>query len=294
MPRSARRFAELLHIGFDDPHLIEKLRRFRPNGLTAYASVLTNLAVHAEELNLAPELRQITNISEGLGDTARGQVEAAFGVPVLDTYAMGECPFLSNGCPLGGAHVNTDWAILEVVDDQYRAVRAGETGAKVLVANLANLVQPIIRYEIGDMIEMATEPCACGNRLPKISRIRGRAAEALWIWDGSRKQRVLLNAFKCACEYLHDVREWQVRQTQPNRIKVCLELLPSANLHRENAARRLRERLGFFGVPRNTHVDVEYVDQLRPDSKTGKFKHLIGLKPAAVEAAGNRTYHHVA
>jgi len=52
----------------------------------------------------------------------------------------------------------------------------------VLLTNLANLVQPLVRYEIGDIVTMATEPCDCGNHLPLIARvdlIHNRCARAV-------------------------------------------------------------------------------------------------------------------
>jgi phenylacetate-coenzyme A ligase PaaK-like adenylate-forming protein len=290
-PAAARSFVDLRHFSFDDPELIEKLNSFRPNAITGYASLLTTLSARASELRLAPDLIQITNISEGLSERRRKQVQAAFNVPILDSYAMGECPFLSNGCPThGGAHVNSDWAILEVVDENYHPVPPGVTGTKVLLTNLANRVQPIIRYKIGDLVEMANQPCDCGSALPRIAQIGGRAAEALWLWDGVTHQRIALGVFKCACEYLHEVREWQVVQTDQARIEVRLELLPGAMLNQSQAASILEERLSFFGLPAGTGVDVRIVDRLKPDSASGKMRHLIGIdtRSAASEPSRER------
>src|SRR5204863_10195 len=80
-----------------------------------------------------------------------------------------ECNFLTNGCPAGpGSHVNADWAILEVVDDEYRPVPPGELGRRVLLTNLSNRAQPLIRYEVNDRVRLdAAGPCACGSRLPR-------------------------------------------------------------------------------------------------------------------------------
>src|SRR5688572_28410136 len=78
-------------------------------------------------------------------------------------------------------HVNADWALLEVVDENNEPVPDGEKGAKVLVTNLANYVQPIIRYEIGDIVTMATEKCGCGSNMPLIQCVEGRDSETFEI-----------------------------------------------------------------------------------------------------------------
>ena len=44
----------------------------------------------------------------------------------------------------------TDSCIVELVDDAYRPVPPGVASAKVLVTNLYNTLQPLIRYELGD------------------------------------------------------------------------------------------------------------------------------------------------
>ena len=127
---------------------------------------------------MKPELEEVVNISERLMPQAREHYAKIFGAPLLDNYSMGECLFLTNGCTeTDGMHVNADWAILEVVDENNQPVPAGEKGAKVLITNLANLVQPIIRYEVGDILTMATEPCGCGSNMPLIDHVEGRDSD---------------------------------------------------------------------------------------------------------------------
>ena len=184
MPEGAKQFIEPLRLSSTDENLLERLAEFRPTHLTAYASILHELARAIEKgsLTLKPELKQVVSISERLMPKARQHYEQIFGAPVLDDYGMGECLFLTNGCPKsGGMHVNADWAILEVVDKDNQPVPAGTKGAKVLITNLANFVQPIIRYEIGDVVTMATQPCGCGSNLPLVERIEGRDSDMFYI-----------------------------------------------------------------------------------------------------------------
>src|SRR5262249_51785809 len=115
LPDVARLYVRVSWFAATDPDLVDRLNEFRPHVLTAYAFVLESLALQAGRLRLAPDRRQVVNNSEQLTGRARARVAEGFGVPVLDNYATGECPFLTNGCPADpGAHVNADWAILEV------------------------------------------------------------------------------------------------------------------------------------------------------------------------------------
>ncbi len=277
-------FTNVRWFSIADPDLVSQLADFQPHSLVGYASVLEGLALEADRLGLR-HLRQIANSSEQLTPRARRRIEAAFGVTVMDHYGAGECLFLSDGCPTdGGAHVNADWAILENVDDDHRPVPPGEPGRKVLVTNLANRVQPFIRYELPDRIVMATEPCRCGSRLPRIARIEGRSAEAFWITGADGRQRPLPGVlFHDAIDHLAHVREWRATQTEADRIRLELEFLPGVRGDIDVPA--LVARLRSSGLPERVLVDVEPACGLAPDPRTGKFRRVITHVKAGPGAA---------
>jgi phenylacetate-CoA ligase len=266
-------FTRVARFSAADPHLVERLNEFQPHSLVGYASVLDGLAMRAEELRLAG-LRQIANSSEQLTAKARARIESAFKVTVMDHYGLGECLFLSDGCPTdGGAHVNADWAILENVDDQYRPVPPGVAGRKVLVTNLANRVQPFIRYEVNDRIVMADGPCRCGSRLPRIARIEGRTADALWFSDSRGRPRPLPGVLFHDCvDSLDQVREWKAIQSAPDRITLQLERIAGAVPPIDEST--LLNRLRAAGLPDGVRVDIESVSRLEPDPRTGKFRRI--------------------
>jgi len=56
----------------------------------------------------------------------------------------------------------------------------------VLLTNLANLVQPVIRYRLTDKVIWHNEPCDCGLALPYIE-LHGREEEILTFESGNRK-----------------------------------------------------------------------------------------------------------
>ena len=82
------------------------------------------------------------------------------------------------GCGVGNLHQNVDWVTLEPVDERYRPVPVGVPSHTVLITNLANRVQPIIRYDLGDSVAVNPQPCSCGSPLPVI-RVEGRSGDIL-------------------------------------------------------------------------------------------------------------------
>jgi hypothetical protein len=97
---------------------------------------------------------------------------------VTDNYSASEAIGMTFECRRRQLHVNADWYILEPVDEAYEPVPPGQPSHSVLVTNLANRVQPIIRYELGDSITVSPARCPCGSPLPAI-RVEGRTDEIL-------------------------------------------------------------------------------------------------------------------
>ena len=280
MPEGPKHFIKTLRLSMGDQDLLKHLEEFQPTHLTAYVSVLHELAREIEQGRLKlPKLEQIVSISERLMPKARRHYEKVFDAAILDDYAMGECLFLSNGClTTGGMHVNADWAILEVVDENNQPVPDGKKGAKVLLTNLSNFVQPFIRYEVGDLVTMATERCGCGNNLPLIEQIGGRDSDLFWV-DTAEGQRPLPPAiFDFALASVMDVREYQVVLEDNQHVRILIEPLPGISVDCELAKQAVYEQFDHFGLDHQLQVEVETVDRLAPE-KGVKFKRFVNKQP---------------
>jgi len=142
------------------------------------------------------------------------------------------------------------------------------------VTNLANDVQPFIRYEIGDRVTMADTPCQCGNRLPRVARIEGRTADYFWVRAGNGYRQLLSFVFKTAFEPLAGVREWQAVQEDRNRIRARLEPLPGASPDAARGRDLLKKQLTSQGLT-DVEAEVEVVPRIDVDPKTGKLRRLV-------------------
>ena len=69
--------------------------------------------------------------------------------------------------------------VVENVDEDGRPVDHGEPGARLLVTNLFNRVQPLIRFEITDVATLEREPCPCGRTLLRLRSLAGRTADVI-------------------------------------------------------------------------------------------------------------------
>lgn len=277
IPKYLSPLFKVLRLSYSDPMAdnIRRLERFRPEYITGYASALEALGREEAEgrmsLRKQGVLKQITNVAEPLTNEAGAWLEQVFGAHVADEYAMGECMVLSSGCIAGrGAHVNADLAILEVVDEHNRPVPPGVEGSKVLVTNLYNHVQPIIRYEVDDRITMSTAPCVCGSPMPHIASISGRTKDKLWIDDGSRKREVPYYVFLVPLHHVLDLAEHQIVQTGPRRFVVRLVPLRGKQLDAAGIRDLIMHHVREEGLESAIEIEIEVVAEI-PRGPSGKI-----------------------
>lgn len=166
--------------------LCGELQDFQPTVLATYPSAAVLLAEEQKAGRLDLRLREVWTGGESLSTAARAFVGQTFGCPVSQSYGASEFLSLAFECRHGTLHLNSDWAILEPVDAQGRAVPPGQAGSTTLLTNLANHVQPLIRYDLGDRVTVLATPCACGSRLPGIE-VGGRDDDTLVLTRGRGK-----------------------------------------------------------------------------------------------------------
>ena len=158
--------------------LVDRLNDMAPTVLATYPSAAVLLASEQRAGRLRIPLREVWTGGEELSPGMRQFVQTAFGCPVANSYGASEFLSLAAECRLGGLHLNSDWAILESVDERGHAVPSGVAGATTLLTNLANHVQPLIRYDLGDQVTLHSQACGCGSHLPRIE-VQGRSDDTL-------------------------------------------------------------------------------------------------------------------
>jgi len=201
----------------------EQLASFAPEILTSYASELLVLAEEQRAGRLALQLKGVWSGGETLTRRDRADISSAFGCPVVDDYGASEFLNIAFDCGCGVLHLNRDWAILEAVDRDGRPVPDGTASSTVLLTNLANFVQPIIRYDLGDSVTFLAEPCPCGSPLPAL-RVEGRCDDTLCLSrpDG-RLERVVPLALCTAIEERAGVYRFQIVEQSPNHLMLRID-----------------------------------------------------------------------
>lgn len=256
--------------------LIDELNAYAPSVIATYPSVAALLADEAGRGRLRFVPREIWTGGETLSTTVRQRVTSTLGCSMRNSYGASEFMSIGWECNQGQMHANTDWVILEPVDEQGRPTPAGESSHSVLLTNLANHVQPLIRYDLGDQLTLHTDPCACGSTLPVIE-VRGRRDDAL-VMTGLDGQAVTLLplALTTVLEDEAGVFDFQLRQRDGSTLELMLEL-PGEET--ECAAARCRTALENFALIQGLapiRVIAKF-GQTLPKGRSGKGQRVVVL-----------------
>lgn len=284
--------------------LVAELNALQPTILATYPTAAAVLADEARAGRLKLRLQEVWTGGETLGTVVRDFVENEFGCALRNSYGASEFLPIAWECSAGQLHVNADWVLLEAVDEQHRPVPAGTLSHTTLLTNLANHVQPIIRFDIGDRIvlhdgagheragheraghegagtegagrEVHGQRCACGSALPVV-QVQGRRDDTLLVRGRADHAVPLLPlALTTVLEDEAGAFDFQLQQTAPDALRLCLG--PGA-ARGARARERCRRALADFAARQGAaalRISIRALPHL-PLGRTGKLKRIVAL-----------------
>ena len=249
--------------------IVARLEELQASVLYGYPSMLVRLAREkaAGRLAIAPEA--INASSETLLPEWRREIEDAFGVGVSDVFGSSE-GLIGIGAP--GDPVltfNTDVCIVELVDERDRPVPPGVPSAKLLLTNLANRVQPLVRYEIGDRFVRQPDSPDHGHLR---AAVEGRNDDGLR-WGGIEVHPLVVRGVMVKEPRVTD---YQVRQTARG---VDLAVLATEPFALDALCTSLRAALSAAGLD-DAEVTARHVAALERHPETGKVRRFIRAQEA--------------
>ena len=158
------------------PDLVAGLNAADPavEALQGWPSIIRQLALEKLAGRLELEPTWVSVAGEVCTPPVRDAVRAAWGIELSEFWGCSEGTY-AFPCGVGeGMHVADDLVILEPVDTEGNVVPFGQPADRVLLTNLYNLDQPLIRYDIADAMTITDAPCPCGSAHRRITDVRAR------------------------------------------------------------------------------------------------------------------------
>jgi phenylacetate-CoA ligase len=261
--------------------LVAALNAFDPDVLNVYPSMGVLLAEEQRAGRLRLSLETMSTSSELRTPEAAARIQAAFGVRPFDLYATTEGLWGGECERHEGPHLFEEDVIVENVDAGGRAVPDGAPGARLLVTNLANRVQPLIRLEVSDAMTLSAARCGCGRTLRRVERVEGRTEDVIWLPGADGRPVAVVPMQFSVVARDRDVVEFQVVQERAGLVILVVARGAAPGLE-ERLAASVRQRLQALGVP-GVAIDVRRRDALAR-SAGGKLALVVADRPALATA----------
>jgi phenylacetate-CoA ligase len=245
--------------------MVDALNAYQPEAMLTYSSIAALLAQEQLEGRLRIRPRAVCVSSEVLTNEARRWIREAWDKEPTEVYASTETLYIASSTPPHqGLHVHEDLAVVEVVDEDNQPVPPGRPGHKVLVTNLVNRTQPLIRYELSDSVVVADGPNPSSLPYARIASVDGRSDDVLR-FPGFAGGEVAVHPYRLGVPFaaLAEVRQHQIIQ-HDGRLDVLI--VPGASAPSDIAARveaALAETLAEAGAlpPRIDVVPVNAIER---------------------------------
>lgn len=247
------------------------LARYRPRFLKGLPSALAHLARCVEEDRGGPfAFHALFSGGEVVTPQTRARVEAAFGCRLFDSYGHMERTVAISQCAEGRYHVHDDYGLLEVRDVEVTS--DGRRVGRAIGTGLHNLAMPLVRYDVGDSIELARdgERCACGRGLGLVAAIHGRSVDVITTPDGR-----VLSALSTAFDGVPCIESLQLVQVAPD----VLELRAVPGLGWSDASQQELLATGRRALGGGMRFELRIVQQEElVRTATGKARPVVGLE----------------
>lgn len=180
-----------------------------------YSSMIYEVAKRVNQLGLEGQfdLKMIKGTSEKIYPSYQNEVQKAFGKKIISEYGAAESGIIAFECAHGSMHLNMEGVILEDVDGE------------AVVTNLLSKSFPIIRYKLGDYIQLASKEfkCQCGMHAPVLLDIEGRVGKKIIGKSTNYPSLTFYYVFKNLV-LNHDVTlNYQAIQTVPGEVFLKIE-----------------------------------------------------------------------
>jgi phenylacetate-CoA ligase len=244
--------------------IVARLNDLQPTTLLGYPSVLALLAAeqHADRLAITPQA--VTTTSETLTPELRQRIRSAFGAPVAGNFGSSEGLLGLSQPDQEPIEFASDLAITELVDDDGHPVPDGTPSTRVLVTNLFNLTQPLIRYELPDRF-VRWPPSTDHGHLR--ATVQGRASDVLH-WGP-----ITIHPHTIRAELLRHpaIINYQVQQTDHG---IDVAVVASDPIDTSDLGARLTNALHQAGLDPAT-VTVTQPNTLARHPESGKSPHFL-------------------
>jgi len=196
----------------------------------------------------------------------RKNIEDVFRTTVFNRYGSREVGDIACNCDKSiGLHLIHDIHYSEIVDDEGREVKTGESG-NIIITLLTNYTMPFIRYKIGDRGALSEKNGLCKHGLPFLEKIEGRIVGHFKNNFGDVISGGFFFAILLSCK---NVKQFQIIQEEIEFISISLVLIDKRKLEYMKKDFKEIDKKIKLAMGNGTKIKYNIVDEIKP-SPSGK------------------------
>jgi phenylacetate-coenzyme A ligase PaaK-like adenylate-forming protein len=230
LPRYASVLRDMhpIPMGTGLPGTVERLNRLRPATMLGSPAFMALLAEEQLSGRLHVEPQVVAVWTERCLTPQRAVMGEAWHVDPIEPYGTSETSAIAVRCHEGNFHILADHVHVELLAVDGSPVPVGAVADRMLVTRLCGPVQPVLRYELGDVVVRGPDECACRRPFPTFAEVRGRARARLWLASPNR-QPVAISAFALipVLETTPGLVRYQLRYERPGCFEIAVVARPA-------------------------------------------------------------------
>ncbi|RDU22383.1 hypothetical protein [Anaerosacchariphilus polymeriproducens] len=239
--------------------------KFKPRWLHGPSSTIYNLSLVIKKYSLEQFHFEFIELSgEYVQDKHLKLIEEVFQCPIANQYGCREYWPMAYSDSNGKLMVEKNNIFIEQLYNE------GHQKNEILITLLKNNTWPLVRYRLEDLGEYWFE-----DGKIYLSLHRGRKAD-FFVMDGNRRFNAIIfsGIARAICELygMNVILQFQIRKQSENDLLVLLRLNPDAN-KKEVMVKYKKELQKIVGF--NININLEEVEYIKPEEKTGKTKEFI-------------------
>jgi len=179
----------VIRVGAGIPELQwDSILKYKPTYLITVPSFLLKLIEYADSHGIDYNNLGIKG-AICIGESLRNQdfsnsiladkITSKWNIKLFSTYASTEMSTAFTECEHGvGGHHHPELIIVEVLDDENKPVKEGESG-ELTITTIGVEAMPLVRFKTGDIVKLHTNPCACGRNTLRVGPVVGRKQQMI-------------------------------------------------------------------------------------------------------------------
>ncbi|EWH14035.1 CapK protein [Cellulophaga geojensis KL-A] len=245
-------------------YYLDNLITYSPEYLVGFPSTMYELAKYglAQKIDFPSNtIKAIFPTAETITTEIRTVLESFFKTNVYNQYASSEgAPFIIE-CKNKKLHLELQSGVFEVLDANDQPTQKG----RLIVTAFHTHGTPLIRYDIGDEIELSNNSCTCGNNNPTVKQILGRSTDYIY---SSETGKINLGNISNCLKGVKGIVQFQIQQHTPEKIQVFVVKDTEIYTKKDEVIfiTNLKDRVGD-----TMEIKLNYVSEI-PVEKSGKFR----------------------